>query len=162
MRFQPVETSAVSVWRWETVFAALIILVFCGVPLFSSRIPTGIALAASIVLSLLLATWALWYPHARFRHLGWHLDASGLTIQSGIYWRSQSTVARIRIQHTDVSQGPLQRHYDIATLKLYTAGSHFSKIELPGLSHATAIQLRDELQSAGKSTDQSTRHEDAI
>lgn len=152
MQFQPVETRAISVWRWEALFSALIILVSCSVPLFASRVPAGISLATSIVLLLLLAGWTLWFPPARFRHMGWHLDVNGLTIRSGVFLRSQSTVTRIRIQHTDVSQGPLQRHYDIATLKLYTAGSHFSRIELPGLSYATAVHLRDELQSGGHET----------
>lgn len=158
MQLQPVETRAISVWRWEAIFAAFIILVSASVPLFASRLPASIALVIIATTFALLLGWTLWYPRARFRHMGWCLDDNGLTIQSGVFWRSQSTVARIRIQHTDVSQGPLQRHYGIATLKLYTAGSHFSRIELPGLSYSSAVRLRDELQSV----EQSAGNEDAV
>ena len=56
---------------------------------------------------------------------------------------------RVRIQHTDVSQGPLERRYGIGTLKLYTAGSRHTRIELPGLNHDDAIALRDALLAEG-------------
>jgi membrane protein YdbS with pleckstrin-like domain len=86
------------------------------------------------------------YPPARYRHLRYRIDDVAITIQDGVFWRTQSALPRVRIQHTDVSQGPLQRRYGVATLKLYTAGSRFTRTELPGLEHATAVALRDRLQ----------------
>jgi len=145
---QPVERTAIAVWRWEAIFTSLVIFIAGVIPLFASRVPVGISIGLGGLAFLLLAAWIAWYPGAKYRHLGWHLDDVGITIHAGIFWRTQSSLARARIQHTDVFQGPLQRHYGVATLKLYTAGSHFSRIELPGLSHDTAIHLRDALQSA--------------
>lgn len=156
MQLQSVDNAAISVWRWEAAFASSTVLLLCALPLFG--LPSSYPMPALVVVFVLLGVWTFWYPRARFRHMGWHLDAGGLTIQAGVFWRWQSSVARVRIQHTDVSQGPLQRHYAVATLKLYTAGSHFSRIELPGLSYATAVQLRDELQSA----EQTAGAEDAV
>ncbi len=54
-------------------------------------------------------------------------------------------IPRVRIQDSDVSQGPLQRRFGVATLKLYTAGSRFTCNELPGLDHDRALDLRDTL-----------------
>ena len=82
---------------------------------------------------------------AYYRRLRFAIDASGIAIERGILWRSRIAVPRARIQHTDVSQGPLQRRFGVGTLKLYTAGSRYTKIELPGLAHAEAIALRDAL-----------------
>ena len=66
-----------------------------------------------------------------------------------MFWRTQSALPRVRIQHTDVSQGPLQRRYGVATLKLYTAGSRFTRTDLPGIEYADAVALRDRLQREG-------------
>ena len=99
--------------------------------------------------TLLLAAVAayVWkYPPARHRHLRYRIDDVGITIRDGVFWRTWSALPRVRIQHTDVSQGPLQRRYGVAELKLYTAGSRFTRIDLPGLEHAVALALRDELQ----------------
>jgi membrane protein YdbS with pleckstrin-like domain len=93
-----------------------------------------------------MAAFVWKYPPARNRHLRYRLDDVGITIRAGVFWRTWSALPRVRIQHTDVAQGPLQRRYGVATLKLYTAGSRFTRIELPGLEHGVAIALRDELQ----------------
>lgn len=151
MSLEPVDRAAVVVWRWEALLVSTVVYV-AGVTLLVTRAPTIVAAIAAPALFILLLAWIAWYPGAKYRHLGWRLDADGIVIHAGVFWRTQSSLARVRIQHTDVYQGPLQRHYGIATLKLYTAGSHYSRIELPGLSHSTATRLRDELQG-GKDDD---------
>ena len=52
---------------------------------------------------------------------------------------------RSRVQHTDVSQGPLERGYGLGTLVIYTAGTDHAKVDLHGLDHATALAIRDHL-----------------
>jgi membrane protein YdbS with pleckstrin-like domain len=80
------------------------------------------------------------------------LDQFGLVLQNGVWWRKQITLPRVRIQHSDVSQGPLQRRYGVATLKLYTAGSRYTKIELEGVRHEEALALRDSLVTRARSS----------
>lgn len=119
---------------------------------FALAIPLG-PMSASVAASIGLAVIALgllfaWYwPLARYRRLTYGVDELGLMIQEGVWWRVQIALPRVRIQHSDVSQGPLQRRYGLATLKLYTAGSRFTKVELEGLRHEEAIALRDTLLS---------------
>ena len=52
---------------------------------------------------------------------------------------------RARIQHTDVDEGPIARRFGIATMKVFTAGSEVSELEIDGLSRADALALRDRL-----------------
>ena len=54
------------------------------------------------------------------------------------------------MQHTDVSQGPLERRFGLATLVVHTAGTAHASVELPGLQHAVAIEVRDFLVTAGR------------
>lgn len=147
MQTQHVDPNSVPVWRWQ---AALTFLFFT-IPLFviGLRVPTPIWLA--IVLTyLVLAILCVWKaPPAYYEALEYGIDAQGIAIHRGIFWRSRIALPRIRVQHTDVSQGPLQRRYGIATLKLYTAGSRYTKIELSGLAHDRALALRDALLAGG-------------
>ncbi|MEQ8764213.1 MAG: PH domain-containing protein [Planctomycetota bacterium] len=102
---------------------------------------------------LLLTLPGLWFAHVwpavNWRHLSFRADERGIEIRRGILWRRVITVPRSRVQHTDVSQGPLQRRFDLATLIIHTAGTDHATVELPGLSHATALRLRDHLISGG-------------
>lgn len=153
MQAQAVDRNAITVWRWVTLSTVLLIFISLLIPATgialnapALRVPLWIA-ALLLFTVLMLLVW--WYPAAYYRHLGYRVDETGIVIQRGVFWRTQSAVPRVRIQHTDVSQGPLQRRYGVATLKLYTAGSQYTKVELPGLTESDAIALRDELQGAG-------------
>jgi hypothetical protein len=66
-----------------------------------------------------------------------------------VFWRRTIIVPKSRVQHTDVSQGPLQRRYALGTLVVYTAGTDHAKVELPGLSYARAMRIRDHLLPSG-------------
>ena len=92
-------------------------------------------------LALSLYKW----PAIHYRHLTYRVDETGLRIRSGVVWRKIASVPTTRVQHTDVSQGPLQRHYELATLTVHTAGTQNAKIDLAGLEHGVANRLRDHL-----------------
>jgi uncharacterized protein len=78
----------------------------------------------------------------RFRAL---LLPDGLLVARGVWWRSEVFVPRARVQHTDVTQGPLARYFGMATLKVFTAGTQHSLVDVPDLAHESAIVLRDTL-----------------
>ncbi len=155
---QPVDPRAIAVWRWVTAVAFIPAVAAVSIAaLAATAVRAPAAIAFWIAWPLLVGAMAgiVWkYPPARHRHLRYRIDDVGITIRDGVLWRTSSALPRIRIQHTDVSQGPLQRRYGVATLKLYTAGSRFTRIELPGLEHAVAVALRDQLQRQA--------HDDAV
>jgi uncharacterized protein len=137
-----VDRGTISVWRWQGVLATAIFSV--GALVLVIRFgATG--LFAPLVIAAIGLTLSWVWPEAHYRRLRFGIDATGIAIEYGILWQSRIAVPRARIQHTDVSQGPLQRRYGVGTLKLYTAGSRYTKIELPGLAHADALALRDAL-----------------
>jgi uncharacterized protein len=143
MQTEHVDSAAVSVWRWQWIIAILIVI--CGTTV--ALLPRSGSLWASalVVIGLLGLLFAWLWPPTYYRHLRYGVDAMGIVIERGVLWRSHVALPRARIQHTDVSQGPLQRRYGVGTLKLYTAGSRHTMIELSGLSHSDAISLRDAL-----------------
>ncbi|MFN0056927.1 MAG: PH domain-containing protein [Planctomycetota bacterium] len=80
------------------------------------------------------------------------LTLVGLEIQRGVLWRSVLKVPRNRIQYTDLSRGPLERRYQLATLIVHTAGTVHAVVTLPGLEVQRAQALRDALLMAPEST----------
>jgi uncharacterized protein len=89
------------------------------------------------------------WPAYEYRHTSYALDADGIEIRSGVWWRAVLNVPRSRVQHIDVSQGPLERTYSLGRLVIYTAGTAHSRVELPGLNYETAFLMRNHLLPRG-------------
>jgi membrane protein YdbS with pleckstrin-like domain len=98
-----------------------------------------------VVATPLLGWWSYRWAEVEYRHRAYAIDDDGIEIKAGVFWKGVSNVPRSRVQHTDVAQGPLERKYGLGRLIIYTAGTHHSRVELPGLEHQTAFALRDHL-----------------
>jgi membrane protein YdbS with pleckstrin-like domain len=146
LQLSHVDPAVISVWRWHAALTTLMLTIAASalsVPLGAlwPTLPLLVAIAGALV------AWR--WPPLSYRYLRFGIDDTGIAIERGVIWRSRIALPRVRIQHTDVSQGPLERRYGIGTLKLYTAGSRHTRIELPGLNHDEAIALRDALLAQG-------------
>jgi membrane protein YdbS with pleckstrin-like domain len=93
----------------------------------------------------LLARQLQRWPAIAYRFASYRLDDLGLEIRQGVYWRTIANVPRSRVQHTDVSQGPLERRYGLGTLVVYTAGTAHSQVNLAGLDYEVARRIRAHL-----------------
>lgn len=123
-------------------------LVALGVVGWSVRPGWQVALIAAgtwLGLTVALALWLWRWPVIVYRHAGWRLDEDGLEIRRGVVWRRIINVPRSRVQHTDVSQGPLERSHGLSTLVVHTAGTDHARVTLAGLARETALGLRDQL-----------------
>jgi membrane protein YdbS with pleckstrin-like domain len=110
----------------------------------------GRALFVAWALLVLLAAWQAWrWPPIAYRHTSYRVDDQGIEIRRGVYWRAVINVPRSRVQHIDVSQGPLERRYGLATLIIYTAGTEHAKVQLAGLEHGRALSIRELLLPSG-------------
>lgn len=143
MQLQSVHPGIISVWRIRHLILGLLAML----PLLVAAISNGRFVAASVIVILagLSAWWSRWWSMRRFQRLRFGIDETGIRIEKGVWWRSIIALPRARIQHSDVSQGPLQRRHGIATLTFFTAGSVHTRVVLPGLAHADAVALRDAL-----------------
>jgi membrane protein YdbS with pleckstrin-like domain len=89
------------------------------------------------------------WPGIEYRHAAYRVDDRGIEIRRGVVWRRLISVPRSRVQHTDVSQGPLERTHGLGTLVIYTAGTDHARVDLPGLDHAAALRIRAHLLPQG-------------
>ena len=130
-------------------FAGLLAVVILLLGGAGSRLRSVALLGSWLLATLAVATFALWWPAVRYRHVTWRLDDRGFQIRSGVWWRSVVDVPHTRIQHTDVQQGPFERSFELATLILHTAGTQHASIPLSGLEHGVALAIRDHLLRDG-------------
>jgi len=105
----------------------------------------GIFVLAWAALTAALGWFCHRWPAVAYRHAAYAVDAQGIEIRRGVVWRKVINVPRSRVQHTDVSQGPLERTHGLGTLAIYTAGTDHAKVDLAGLEHGTALRIRDHL-----------------
>ncbi len=149
--------ASVTVSRWSGAIPTAIIsgALLLFVTLFSIFGPVAFAGALLMYAGWMLTTAGLtalilWWPAVRYRHTAYEVSERGIRIRRGVVWRSVSSVPRSRVQHTDVAQGPIERAYKLATLIVYTAGTHHASVSLDGLPHETALQIRDYLIAGGE------------
>jgi membrane protein YdbS with pleckstrin-like domain len=106
----------------------------------------GFLLLPAWLAAIALLLWHLRrWPAIAYRFASYRLDEAGFEIRRGVYWRTITSVPRSRVQHTDVSQGPLERRYGLGTLAIYTAGTAHSRVTVPGLDYDVARAIRAHL-----------------
>ncbi len=112
-------------------------------------IPSAVYLALLggwLVLAAAALSFAYSWPAARHKRLRYLVDKGGLRIRRGVFWRTVIWIPISRVQHTDFTQGPVQRLFDLATLTVHTAGTAGASISLAGLEQTVAARLCDHLR----------------
>jgi len=153
---QPLDPRSVTAGRlggWTFTLVLLLVAVggALGV-LIGTRAPLVSWIGSGAIALLIFGPLALASqvgPAVRYRSTWVRLDDDGLEYAHGWLWRHHVSVPRSRIQHTDVTQGPYERRFGLATLVVYTAGTEHAAIPIEGLSHGTALAFRDALLARG-------------
>lgn len=151
-RFFPLDPRSVRAEQLSGLIFFLCFFVACCVGLGISFVAIdemiwiwwGIAATVACGASLLLGFVLVW-PGIEFRHAQWTWDDNGLEIHRGVFWRHRITIPISRIQHVDVSQGPLQRQFGLGKVTVHTAGTQLAAIELSGIAYEAAIWLREQI-----------------
>lgn len=145
----PLERGQLGVMRVHAMVRAMLLIVAGTVAEWALRarvdvVPEGAVLGP---LALLILYTVLVSPGRRYRAWGYALAPEELRIGHGIWTRVETHVPLARVQHVDVSQGPVERAFGVCRLILHTAGTAHSRVVLPGLARATAESLRDEARA---------------
>jgi uncharacterized protein len=106
-------------------------------------------LAGLAVLLGLAWTWAV--VGRTVRSWGYAERADDLLVTRGVLRRQLVVVPYGRMQFVDVTAGPLDRRFGLATVQLHTAAAA-TDASIPGLVPAEAARLRDRLAARGEAT----------
>lgn len=109
------------------------------------------ALVAVVPVAVLVAGGVLWfYMGRRFGAWGYLERDEDLLVRRGVMFRRMSVVPYGRMQTVEVTAGPIERSFHLATVRLHTA-SAATDARIPGLEGAAATALRDRLATLGES-----------
>jgi len=105
-----------------------------------------------IVLPLvgLFSIFSAIYGYVFARSCGYFQGEFEVFYKDGLWWKKQTALSFSRIQHIDISHGPLERKYEMATIKFFTAGGAASDLKIPGLPKQLAESLRMEILQQAK------------
>lgn len=117
----------------------LIIAGILTILVFTTEVPAWMYFLPWLVLFILSVLVEL----KGFGIKGFAIRDKDVSYRSGWIWFSMTSVPFNRIQHCEVSQGPLGRLFDLASVKVYTAGGSSSDLVIKGLQQEKAHRLRD-------------------
>ena len=136
-------------WTARQVSLALVVVPLAVAALVPSWLVGGAVgpLVTAAVVVLAVAAWLL--LRGRYRSWAYLERADDLIVRHGLLFRQVSVVPYGRMQFVDVSAGPIDRLFGLATVQLHTAAAA-SDARIPGLTNDEAERLRDRLTSLGE------------
>jgi uncharacterized protein len=109
-----------------------------------SSVAYGFAAAAAVVGALL---WR--FVGRRYGSWGYAEREDDLLVRRGVMFARLSVVPYGRMQFIDVTAGPFERAFGLATVRLHTAAAA-TDARIPGLEREEAARLRDTLAELGE------------
>ncbi len=134
--------------RAEAVTISVVLAAAFGLIFFAAGGPVP-GIISAVVLLLLGALWS-WFLRRRFRAWRYQERNEDLIVCRGVMIQRLSVVPYGRMQFVEVTAGPIERLFQLSTVKLHTAAAA-SDARIPGLEHAEAARLRDRLTELGES-----------
>lgn len=146
VQWQPVSRDLI--WVELIQLAILMVFVFVGLGIgwaLAGHWLFGLALG----LSILMTGWRISVIIRAVHAWGYAERDNDLLVRHGLLIRRLSIVPYARMQFVDVTAGPLERAFNLATVQLHTAAAA-SDAQVPGLRPAEASRLRDRLTALGE------------
>jgi len=94
-------------------------------------------------LSVLLLCFSLIISFLSFPLRGFLIREKDIAYQRGLIRYKLTSIPFNRIQHVELNQGFIAKQMDLASIKIYTAGSSSDDLEIHGLPIAIARQIRE-------------------
>lgn len=133
--------------RYEVAGATLLASIVAVAVSFALTASTA-ALAAALCL-LAVGSIADAVAGRRVEAWGYAEREEDLLVRRGVLFRRTSVIPYGRMQYVEVTAGPFERAFGLATVQMHTAAAA-SDARIPGLPVAEAARLRDQLTSLGE------------
>ncbi|MCO4697925.1 hypothetical protein LRR80_03993 [Streptomyces sp. RO-S4] len=131
----------------------LLLVVWLGLLTLATALVPGLLAgpgwAAFAVLPLAVLLWGWVMLERNWRSWRYAERADDLLISRGVLWREETVVPYGRMQLVEVTSGPVERYFGLASVQLHTAAAA-TDATIPGLDPAEAERLRDRLTELGE------------
>ncbi|GAB4104320.1 hypothetical protein GCM10028790_33390 [Micromonospora taraxaci] len=146
VNWQPISTDLIWV---ELIRLAVVVAIGLAVTAVGWALSGHWLFGLAVAVVALLGGWRAIAIVRAVRAWGYAERENDLLVRHGLLVRRLSIVPYSRMQFVDVSAGPLERAFDLATVQLHTAAAA-SDARVPGLRPAEASRLRDRLTALGE------------
>jgi uncharacterized protein len=143
----PLSPTLMKMRQTEIVVVGAVLAVIAGVA--ASAAGSAIAAVIAVVAVAVPSGAAWWFVRNRFRAWGYLERDEDLEVRRGVMVQRLSVVPYGRMQFVEITAGPVERIFGLATIKLHTAAAA-SDARIPGLHPDEAARLRDRLAALGE------------
>ena len=143
----PLSPTLMKMRQTEIVVVGAVLAVIAGVA--ASTAGSALAAVFAVVAIALGSGAAWWFVRNRFRAWGYLERDEDLEVRRGVMVQRLSVVPYGRMQFVEITAGPVERIFGLATIKLHTAAAA-SDARIPGLHPDEAARLRDRLAALGE------------
>jgi hypothetical protein len=127
-------------------------------------VPAVVAVVGLAIVGVLSGSWVWWAlagaslvagvvilrsVSKRYQSWGYAEREDDLLVRRGVLFARLSVVPYGRMQFIDVTAGPFERSFGLATVRLHTAAAA-TDARIPGLARDEAARLRDRLAELGE------------
>lgn len=91
---------------------------------------------------IVFALLRLAFTYFGFFKKGYAVREKDISYKQGLFWKSKTLIPFNRIQHCEVKQGPFERMFSLASLRVFTAGGSASDLSIKGLKIEEANHLK--------------------
>jgi uncharacterized protein len=147
--WRPVSPQLRRLRRTVLLASTLVLLVVLAAVAWVFALPTILVFVADAAL-VALAGFGWWVIGRNVSYWGYAERDDDLYIKHGALFRELIAVPYGRMQFVDITAGPLEQLYGIATVRLHTASPR-TGARIPGLPADEAAFLRDRLTELGES-----------
>jgi uncharacterized protein len=132
--------------RVEVAFATVVLAIVAFVVLAFTQIVAAVIVAAVV---LLVGLALLVFVTRRVHAWGYAEREDDLFVRRGVMFSRMSVIPYGRMQFIDVTAGPVERLFGLATVRMHTAAAA-SDARIPGLAADEAARVRDRLAELGE------------
>lgn len=143
---RPLHPNVRKLWQVVALLLTVPLAIAAAVAGILLGLPGGLV-AACVLLVLLPAAVV---PRVAYRRWRYAIREQDLYTSKGALWHIETLVPFDRIQFVESRQGPLDRMFTLTQVIVYTAAGKAASI--PGLDHATAESIREDLSKVAGTT----------
>lgn len=149
-QWEKLEPKVKTLWRINGAISSFFIGLMVGLPeFFIGRnlgerylLPEGVL---GVLLFLTVMIIGQVFVAQSYENFRFKLGDEDLAVAKGIFWKQWKFISRNRVQHVDITAGPVNRYLGIVQVSIYVGGMAMAAAVIPGLTTARGEELRKRL-----------------
>ena len=128
------------------IYLVIALLALAGGLLFAPGLITSASTGTGMFISLpiiFLMALSAWHSYVWHKLVSYAIREHDIVLRSGVFWRSEVIQPLKRLQHVELTQGPIEKRYNLSKLKLFSAGTINSTFVIPGLDYQNGARIRE-------------------